>query len=225
MNAPCASSQATLIKTFLAEIRAAYIAAIARHGCFCIALSGGSTPRPFLEAWAQAAGFDWDKIAIYSVDERCVAADAAASNQRLIKKALHEVALSLYPMDALAPDGAAAYEALIRADNRLIGRETSFPQFDCILLGMGADGHTASLFPNQPSLDEATHAVIAVEPVATSIPQVARLTLTLPVINAAHQRILIFSGVDKHTRYATISKPTRDFPVSLLAPTTVLCHL
>src|SRR6266851_6581862 len=154
-----------------------------------VAISGGMTPKSMFELLADPAEpflkqVSWDRIELYWVDERCVPPDDPESNYRMTKEAL----LSKVPLAAervhrmegeLEPEVAAArYESVIRNTFKLEGAETS--TFDLILLGLGDDGHTASLFPHTEAINDLTHIVVA-----NHVPQkdTWRITLTGPVIN------------------------------------------
>ncbi|MDR3044301.1 MAG: 6-phosphogluconolactonase [Desulfovibrio sp.] len=174
--------------------------AVAARGVFTLALSGGSTPIPLFRLLATPAWLDrlpWEKIAVYWVDERCVEPDNPQSNYGVARREL----LSLAPatrfyrmkgeMDPM--EGAAAYEALLREHFDL--EDGAWPRFDMVLLGMGEDGHTASLFPDSTGLAEHTRLVIDQYVLATKSD---RLTLTLPVLNNARCCVFLVSGGEKH---------------------------
>jgi 6-phosphogluconolactonase len=140
----------------------------------------------------------WDRLALYWVDERCVPPDDAESNYRMTKETLlAKVPLpteQVYRMEGeLEPDVAAGrYEAVIRNSFKLEGAET--PTFDLVLLGMGDDGHTASLFPHTEALNNITDIVVA-----NHVPQknTWRITLTSPVINQGRQVAFLIEGQGK----------------------------
>ncbi len=163
------------------------IKAAEARGLARIAISGGTTPEAMFALLADLTQpfvkrVPWDKLELYWVDERCVPPDHADSNYRMTKEAL----LSKVPLPAeriyrmegeLDPEVTAArYESTIRNTFRLEGAET--PTFDLILLGMGDDGHTASLFPHTEAINDLTHIVVA-----NHVPQkdTWRTTLTSPV--------------------------------------------
>ncbi|MFP5220928.1 MAG: 6-phosphogluconolactonase [Acidobacteriota bacterium] len=180
--------------------RAAREAAAAR-GRFTLALSGGSTPARYFE---QLAGIDlpWQAVHVFWADERLVAKDDPASNFRLAREHLLERAP--IPADNIHPmvDAALALEALEdqaqACESMLRGffGAGGFPAFDVIHLGVGDDGHTASLFPGQPALAERERWVLPVV-YEKSKPPVPRLTLTLPVLNAARLAFFLVSGQGK----------------------------
>ena len=173
-----------------------------------VALAGGSTPR---RAYELAAGLqpDWSHVDVWLGDERCVAPDDARSNLRLVRESLvaHlERPPSLHPVPTqLAPaDAAAAYASSLRGTT-----------LDLALLGIGPDGHTASLFPNAPSL-EACELAVATE--AGLEPFVDRVTLTIPALAAARTVAFLVSGAEKAdaARRAFGEAPSPATPASLV---------
>ena len=175
-------------------------AAIAERGRFTVALSGGSTPRSLYSLLAQDhGGFSWDKTYLFFGDERHVGPADPDSNYRMVKEALlSRVSLptdNVYRVMAENPDAnaaAMAYEDQLRKFFKLAAGE--FPRFDLILLGLGPDGHTASLFPGSQGLKEQSRLVIAnwVEKFKTH-----RITFTFPVLNHATDVMFLASGPNK----------------------------
>lgn len=178
--------------------------AVAERGGARIAISGGSTPKVAFQLLADASQpwrnrMPWDKLELFWVDERCVPPDNADSNYRMTREAmLDHVPLKpgqVHRMEGeLEPQVAAArYESLLRDSFRLEGAES--PRFDLAQLGMGPDGHTASLFPHTEALHEIGRLVTAnhVETVKDSW----RITLTWPVINNASSVFFLIGGADK----------------------------
>ncbi len=179
------------------------IEAAGKRGRARIAISGGTTPKAMFALLADPAQpflkqVPWDKLDLYWVDERCVPPTDADSNYRMTNEAL----LSKVP---LAPErihrmegeldpavAAARYESTIRNSFRLEGAET--PTFDLVLLGMGDDGHTASLFPHTEALNDLTDIVTA-----NHVPQkdTWRITLTWPVINQGREVAFLIEGAAK----------------------------
>ncbi len=159
-----------------------------------IVLTGGSTPRSAYARAAQQDG-DWSGATVWFSDERMVPPDHPDSNFGMADTALLS-RLSRPPRvmrieGELGADAAAgAYEALLREN---LG---STARFDLILLGMGPDSHVASLFPGKPELDETRRFAVAV-PIAGMEPQVPRVTLTFPLLNAAREVDFLVSGADK----------------------------
>jgi 6-phosphogluconolactonase len=178
-------------------------AAAQARGIARVAISGGTTPKAMFALLADPSQpfvkeIPWDKLDLYWVDERCVPPDHPDSNYRMTKEQL----LSKVPLPAdrihrmegeLPPEEAAArYEATIRNGFRLEGAET--PTFDLVLLGMGDDGHTASLFPHTEALDDMTHIAVP-----NHVPQkdTWRITLTWPVINQGREVAFLIEGSGK----------------------------
>jgi 6-phosphogluconolactonase len=179
--------------------------AIRRDGRFTVALAGGSTPEKLYTLLAQpeyAARVDWGQSALFLGDERFVPLDDPRSNYALIQRTL--LAAAIVPADQVFPvpvqlatvdEAAAAYEETLAADFGVADRRRP-PRFDLILLGLGDDGHTASLFPHAPSLAVADRWVVGTPP-GTLPPPVDRITLTYPVLNAARRVIFLVSGEKK----------------------------
>jgi 6-phosphogluconolactonase len=194
--------------------------AVSKSGRFTIALSGGSTPRPIYELLAKPPLRDqvpWSLVHIFWGDERWVPHDDARSNYGAAKKSLLEhvpiPSTNVHPVQYLATpeQSAAAYDADLR---RFFGRD---PRFDLILLGMGADGHTASLFPTSPALNEQTKWAVA-----GPGPDVPRVTLTLPTLNEAATVAFLVAGADKAPSVRTVLNPTPGeptLPAQLIRPT------
>jgi 6-phosphogluconolactonase len=177
--------------------------AVATRGRARIAVSGGSTPKAAFALLADPAQpwqarMPWEKLDLYWVDERCVPPDHADSNYRMTREVLLDTVplppAQVHRMEGeLEPEVAAArYESLLRNTFRLEGAET--PRFDLVALGMGPDGHTASLFPHTDAIHELGRLVAA-----NHVPQknTWRLTLTWPVINSAGAVFFLIGGADK----------------------------
>jgi 6-phosphogluconolactonase len=173
--------------------------ALSDQNRFVLALSGGSTPRPVFEALPQVwneNGLDWDRTHIIWSDERCVPPSDPQSNYRMASETLIEnIDIpngNIHPMYCGSdPQASAAeYETILHG---LYPRQ-SWPTIDLCLLGMGADGHTASLFPDTPALHEEVRWVVANH--APNL-ETWRLTLTLPAINNARSIAFLVTGKDK----------------------------
>jgi len=184
-------------------------ASLRKRGRFTLVLSGGTTPRVLYERLAGppfSERMPWGKTYLFWGDERCVAPDHPHSNFGMAYQALLSKvplpAANVYriPGEVLPPEAAAVhYEERLREffhARRSSGGSQAFPVFDLLLLGLGPDGHTASLFPGDSALEERQRWVRAVEVSPTS-PQVPRITLTLPVINSALNVLLLVSGPGK----------------------------
>ena len=193
----------------LAEEAARRFAAIARQavddrGLFTVALAGGSTPAGLYRLLAQPPyrdQVDLLRTFVYFGDERCVPPDHPDSDYRMARETLLDAApipaANIFRMAGeLPPDVAARdYAAILRRNFHLRGRAR--PRFDLILLGMGDDGHTASLFPDMPALEEKGRLVVGSNVPGYVRPAVPRVTLTFPVINAARQVLFLVTGANK----------------------------
>ena len=191
--------------------------AVTDRGKFIVALAGGSTPRATYALLASdefATRVDWQHVHVFWGDERCVPLDHPDSNYRMAREALLDhVPISTDNVHRiqgeLKPERAASiYQDELEA---VLGSDE---QFDLILLGMGADGHTASLFPGTAALGERKRAVAAVY---VEKMQSWRVTLTLPVINASRHVLFLVSGDAKAVALARISVG-EPLPASLVQP-------
>jgi 6-phosphogluconolactonase len=173
-----------------------------RHNTCRIALSGGSTPDALFKLFADDAGksIPWAKIELFWVDERLVPFDSEYSNygraRKLFIEPLNLSTENLHPIQPEKEGPAACYAAELQkaCSDRF---DDGIPVFDLMLMGMGSDGHTASLFPDSEALTETKQAVLEVPPPSTVQPQVPRITLTLPVINRSENIIFMVSGQEK----------------------------
>jgi 6-phosphogluconolactonase len=178
-------------------------AAVCARGVARVAISGGNTPRPVLELLANPAekflsAMPWPQMELYWVDERMVPPSDKESNYRMTREAMLEsVPLPSHHIfrieGELDPEEAAArYESAIRNHLRLEGAQG--PRFDVLALGMGDDGHTASLFPHTDAINEMIRIAVA-----NHVPQkdTWRVTLTWPVINEADDVFFLIAGRDK----------------------------
>ena len=185
------------------------LAAVAARGG-AVALSGGSTPR---RAYQLAADLreDWSRVDVWLGDERCVPPDDERANLRLVRETLvvkiSNSPPSLHPVDTSLPPA----ESAARYDDDLQG-----VTLDLALLGLGSDGHTASLFPHAPSLDE--ERLLAVAADAGLPPWVERVTMTIPALSAAREVVFLAVGEDKAAaaRRAFGEPPSRATPASLV---------
>lgn len=200
--------------------------AAAARGRAALCLAGGSTPRAtyrLLGAEPLAARVPWERVHLFWGDERMVPADHPDSNRGAALAALGPPprlpAANLHPMPTgLPPEpAAAAYEETLR---RFFAAEGE-PRFDLTLLGLGPDGHTASLFPGAPPA-EAGRWAAAAPPPAHLTPQVARITLTLTAINASRRAVFLVAGRDKAAAVRRVihrgAAAGTDHPAALVAP-------
>ena len=205
------------------EILRATNSAIAQRGRFTIALSGGSTPRNLYTLIAANASLPWDHMFFFFGDERHVKPDDPESNYRMVQETLlSKVAIppaNVFRIPAENPDAAATAEAYGQTLRKFFEvAPGEFPRFDLILLGMGPDGHTASLFPETAALQERSRLVVAnwVEKLKTS-----RITLTLPVLNAGRCVVFLVSGTDKAPVLHEVlegNAPPEKYPSKLVRP-------
>jgi 6-phosphogluconolactonase len=186
-----------------------------------IVLAGGSTPRAANEQFVdavKAVGLDLRGTTFWLGDERCVARDDELANFKMINESLIEPLAAVAAADVrrikgeLGPQAAADdYEQQLRA--------AGMPKFDLVLLGLGSDGHTASLFPHQQSLSERTRLVVGV-PEAGLTPFVPRVTMTIPALTACKQIVFLAEGESKAEAVAAAfgpkAIPESSVPASLL---------
>jgi 6-phosphogluconolactonase len=220
-----ASDAAALAEAAAGHLRRSIADAIAVRGACWIALAGGRTPRAVYERLAAdaAPAIDWARVHVAFGDERLVPPDHADSNYAMARGALFDrvpiPASQIHRIEGErrdAADAAAIYEAALSQAFALV--PGVWPVFDVVLLGVGADGHTASLFPRTAALD--VHDRLAAAAVAPAAPT-ARVTLTYPVLNAARAVVLLVSGDDKAEAVARAfdeAVPVADCPVRGLRP-------
>jgi 6-phosphogluconolactonase len=201
--------------------------AVATRGIARIAISGGSTPKGMFQILANptkpfAETVPWDKLQLFWVDERCVPSTDPESNYHMTNEnLLSKVGIlpeNIFRMEGeLDPEEAAnRYESMIRNALKLEGAEA--PHFDLVLLGMGDDGHTASLFPHTEGLNEIGRLVIA-----NHVPQkdTWRISLTWPVINTSAEVAFVIAGTDKAVVLNEVLTGPRDperLPSQLIRP-------
>jgi 6-phosphogluconolactonase len=184
-----------------AEFAAAAGRAVQDHGCFYVALSGGSTPRGLFSLLASdfAPRIPWRNLYFFWGDERHVPPDNPESNYRMARETLltrvpvlPEHVFRIHAEEENADAAARAYEETLRTVFAL--RPGEIPRFDLVLLGIGTEGHTASLFPDSPALNETQRLVVAnrVDKLNTD-----RITFTYPLLNNAAQVMFLVSGSDK----------------------------
>jgi 6-phosphogluconolactonase len=199
--------------------------AVSQRGRFTLALSGGSTPKNLYTLLATNArtSLPWDRTYFFWSDERHVPPSHPESNYRMAEEAMLSkipvAASNVFRVPTENPDAAAAAEAYEQTLRKFFAVEANHvPRFDLILLGMGPDGHTASLFPETAALREKSRLVVAnwVEKLKTS-----RITFTLPLLNAAHCVAFLVSGVDKASALHEVlegNAPGEQYPAKLVQP-------
>jgi 6-phosphogluconolactonase len=213
-------NKTTLIERALGEATSCIMQAISERGQAAIALSGGSTPKPLYEAFAQQA-LPWEKIHIFWGDERYVPADHPDSNQRMARLAwLDQIeipAANIHPM----PTGANNPEADAQTYEQELSQffqtaPGTFPAFDLILLGLGDDGHTASLFPHTEALQICDRLITVGNKNGEP-----RLTFTIPLINQARSVMFLVAGASKQAALAEIFAPianANQYPARFIQP-------
>lgn len=224
------------------EIVALARASVAARGRFVIALAGGNTPRRTYELLAERYrdAIDWPRAAIVFGDERAVPPNDERSNYRMVREALlsrvrvpDECVHPVPTHGASAEQAAERYEETLRhvlgdQSGEARGRDAAatspdqpMPTVDLALLGVGPDGHTASLFPGSPALDERTRWAIAVDAPTTVQPAVPRVTTTLAFLDGARAAIFLVAGADKRRVVSEIleaRESARRYPAAMVAP-------
>jgi 6-phosphogluconolactonase len=194
------------------ELVRACLAAIDARGRACLAVSGGTTPWPMLQAFAGAT-LPWSAIVVAQVDERCVPLEDPRRNLRELQRLLVEQGplpvehLLAMPVEQAPPDAAAAAYATRLAT--VLGAD---PVFDMVQLGLGEDGHTASLVPHDPVLQVADRAVAVTQPYQAT----RRMTLTYPVLARARERVWLVTGAVKATALQDLLEGRGDAPAGRL---------
>ena len=200
--------------------------AVKERGKFTIALSGGSTPKSLFNLLATnaRATLPWDRMYFFWGDERHVPPTDPDSNYRMADETMLSKipvpAGNVFRIEAENPSADAAADAYEKTLRKFFQLEPeAVPRFDLILLGMGPDGHTASLFPGTAALQEKKRLVVAnwVEKLKTH-----RLSFTLPVLNAGRCVAFLVSGMDKATTLKTVLEedvPAEQYPAKLVKPT------
>lgn len=195
---------------------------VASRGQCYLALSGGSTPHQMHRQLTQVAGrfrIPWERTHIFWGDERCVPLDHPDSNYHMAKESLlDDVPLKPEQVYAIAGD----LDANAEADRYEQILQQHFPNgdwpvFDLVILGLGPDGHTASLFPNHPALTEQQRWVVPISNAPKPPPE--RITLSLPVINAAHRVMFLVNGSSKSDAlYQVLEENDQALPASRIRP-------
>ena len=212
----------SLSRAAAAEVVAAAQAAAGEGRPFSLALSGGRTPRELyrLLAGEFRGAIDWSRVHLYFGDERYIPHDHPQSNYRMVQETLLDAVpvpaaqVFAMPTHFADPDEAArAYEAVLQ---RQFGGAP--PVIDLVLLGMGADGHTASLFPGTPAPAEGSRCVVASQ---APVEPVQRLSLTVPVLTAARRLLFLVTGADKNPVWRVIrdnpAEAVERYPAALVS--------
>lgn len=191
----CAENKQALGEALAKQVAAWLREALAERGTAALAVSGGSTPVPFFHALAREP-LAWESVTVTLVDERWVAETDDASNARLLREHLLTGLAQVAHFIPLVTDAPSPEAGQAQVEERLAALPASL---DVVILGMGSDGHTASLFPGTPGLEQ------ALDPEGRALCQgmcppgasQERVTLTRPVIEAARHRVLHLAGEDK----------------------------
>ncbi len=212
---------AELFEAAAAEFAVQAFQAVQARGRFTVALSGGSTPKALYSLLASKPDIPWDKIYFFWGDERHVPPDHPESNYRMTSEALlskvpvrRENIFRIHAEEKDAPAAALQYEQALQDFSHLSPGQ--FPRFDLVLLGIGTDGHTASLFPGTAALNETKRLVVA-----NWVPKFSahRLTFTFPVLNAAAYVIFLASGPDKAAiLHQVLENSSADLPSQRVHP-------
>ncbi|AGK56919.1 6-phosphogluconolactonase [Hyphomicrobium denitrificans 1NES1] len=203
--------------------------ATAKHAIFAINLSGGSTPRRLYERLAGPPyrdTFPWSRTHWFWGDERFVPHDDARSNYRMVREALLSrvpiPAVNVHPIptEGITPESAAsAYERQLKSFYGAERLDPARPLFDVTLLGLGPDGHTASLFPGTAVLVEQTHWVAAVVGVKSE----TRITLTYPALESSQNVAFLVEGREKRAILKRLCRGDDSLPAARLRPVGMLC--
>ncbi len=193
---------------------------IREKGRFAAALSGGKTPVVLFDSLSrERSNPAWENTHLFLVDERYVPRNHPDSNERLVRDhLLDRLQVKMGGMHGVATESADPDEAARKYQEDLLAffnAVDKLPVFDLIMLGIGTDGHTASLFPGSPALDEATRLAVAVQ--KDDVPQ-GRITLTLPVINSAEDIIFFVTGKEKAAILRKVLSRRGDLPASRVCP-------
>jgi 6-phosphogluconolactonase len=197
--------------------------ALAAKGPFRVSLSGGSTPKALYELLASddfKGRFPWKQVSWYWGDERFVPHDHPESNYRMAREAMLSKApvppenIHPIPTDGTPEEAAREYERRLQRAYGAPTLDPSRPLFDIMLLGLGSDGHTASLLPGDPALEERKRWVV---PVSQGRPEV-RITLTLPVIDSSRHVAFLVSGRSKAAVLAAVRVGDSRLPAARVRP-------
>jgi 6-phosphogluconolactonase len=198
--------------------------ALASDRAFAVCLSGGSTPRRLYECLGApdiAPRLPWSRTHWFWGDERFVPHDHPDSNFRMAREAflskvpVPDANIHAVPTEGLSPDDAAiAYETTLKRFYGTDKLDPGRPLFDVTLLGIGEDGHTASLFPGQPALQETRRWAVAV----IGAKDEARITLTYPAIDSSREVVFLVTGQEKRRVVARAETGDRTIPAGVIRP-------
>lgn len=205
-------------------------AAVRARGRCTIALAGGSTPRGVYEVLASLPDIPWEAVVLAFGDERCVPPDDPRSNFRMVRESLLQPLGSRAPhvlrMEGEDPSPAAAarrYDAELRRQLAGTPPDRDLAVLDLAVLGLGTDGHTASLFPGDPFVDEPISAdARLVAPVTARPDGLAAITLTRAALAAARERLFLVAGAGKAEIVARVSTPGCSLPAARVGAALIL---
>ena len=199
-------------------------AAEAKKGLFAMCLSGGNTPKALYEILAReplASRMPWSRIHFFIGDERFVPPDDPRSNFRMIRESLFAASPTppeqIHPIPTLGLSLGAAADAYERTLKTFYGAESLTPQrllFDLVLLGLGPDGHTASLLPGRPELNVTDRWAV---PVPAGAPE-PRITLALPALNASDSAVFLVVGAEKRGAFSKLRGKDPATPAARIEP-------
>jgi 6-phosphogluconolactonase len=196
------------------------------RGVFFCSLAGGRTPLSAYRILASpqiSSKVNWPRVHVFWGDERCVPeGDPDRNDEAALEALLRRVPIpskNIHRAQANEPEAAQKYETDLRGtfeENLSLSPSSSVPRFDLILLGLGPDGHTASLFPGFPAVEETTRLVVRVD--GAPKPPPARITFTLPLLDAARHVAFLVTGKDKNTALRRVLNGDRALPAARVAP-------
>lgn len=193
-------------------------AAISERGVFNVALAGGTSPQAMHRALCEEpyrSEIDWTRVHVFFGDERCVPeGDAERNDRTAFETLLGNVPIppeNVHRVDPTLPDADERLEAELRHHFK-----SFVPEFDLIVLGMGPDGHTASLFPGHPALEEPFRLVLKIKDSPKPPPE--RITFTLPLINAARHVLVLAPGPGKRALVTQVLAGRSDLPIARIKP-------
>jgi 6-phosphogluconolactonase len=198
-------------------------AAVAVQGSFRVSLSGGSTPKALYQLLASdefKSRFPWQRVSWYFGDERFVLYDSPESNYRMVREAMFAKApvppenIHPVPVDGSPEEAAQRYERTLQRAYGATTLNPARPLFDVTLLGLGPDGHTASLLPGEPVLEERKRWVAAV---SHGRPEV-RITMTYPVIESSRRVGFLVTGREKAAIFRAIRTSGSQVPAARVRP-------
>lgn len=201
-----ASDDASFLTLSVAFLRDVIVRSTAERGTCIIGLSGGKTPAHIYTQLGQDASIDWQRVHLFLCDERYVPADHENSNQRMVRATLLKHA-PLPPEHLHFPDTSLPIQQCVASYNAAL-RALLIEPADIVTLGMGGDGHIASLFPPLPTEAFGPSFAIHTETLALAVKD--RISVTLPVLTAARERFLFLKGKDKIEAWQEITVDSAD---------------